>query len=254
MASERGWGLLVLFLILNETQLCTLDLEIIFGLVGLARDLTTLLFLALLLVFLLLFDMPDLERVEQLDSDQVTFESTIAVLGSANENVAIEHLGGDVGVAPVALVDAEHTDDDLAVGKKGGKSTLGQVVAKQGLALNSTGSIARAHATAELVAIEASHRVEAATERWGAVVTSDGSRFAELVEHSEVSLSLGEIDELRLLLLLLGTVHAPLGAVAATMAATSPPAPAPPKPSARSFIDPPMPKELRLTRPPPAMR
>ncbi len=82
-------------------------------------------------------------------------------------------------------------------------------------------------------------------------MAGDSSRFTELVKHGEMGLSLGKVDELR--------------RTGLRWCATAycfhergrcgvPPAPAPPKPSARSFMDPPMPKPLRLTRPPPAMR
>ncbi len=56
-------------------------------------------------------------------------------------------------------------------------------------------------------------------------MAGDSSRFAELVKHGEMSLSLGKVDELRVLC----AIGAPLCTASTSVAAAGPPAPAPPK-------------------------
>jgi hypothetical protein len=93
--------------------------------------------LALLLLFLLALLAPDLINVEKLNGDQIAFESTVAVLGTANEDISIKEaiLGSNVGVATVLLVDTENTRDELAISQKSGERSLGEVGGEEGLPL-----------------------------------------------------------------------------------------------------------------------
>lgn len=74
---------------------------------------SVLLLFALLLLLLLLCT-PNLIDIEKLDSDDITLECTITVLGATDVNVGIKNFGRDVCIRTVAFIDTEDTNDELA--------------------------------------------------------------------------------------------------------------------------------------------
>lgn len=91
-------------------------------------------------------------NVEQLDSNDIAFEGSVAVLGAAAKtilvrnvqgfvqrsrdvNVAVEMVRCDIGVASVALVDTQSANDDLVCSNERRNALSWQIRAKERLAL-----------------------------------------------------------------------------------------------------------------------
>lgn len=97
-------------LILEEHQALTLDLDVILLLVVLADSgalevVCRVLFFLPLLLLLLLLRSPNLIDVEELNSNNIAFQRTVAILGTTNINIGVQHLSRDIGVRAITFVD-----------------------------------------------------------------------------------------------------------------------------------------------------
>jgi hypothetical protein len=93
--------------------------------------------LAFLLLFFLALLAPDFVNIQKLDSDEITFESTVSVLATTNEDISIKQtiLSGNISITTVLLVDTEDTGHELPISQKSGEGGLRKIGGKKGLSL-----------------------------------------------------------------------------------------------------------------------
>jgi hypothetical protein len=93
--------------------------------------------LALLLLLLLALLAPNFINIQKLDGNQITLESTVSVLATADKDISIKEaiLSGDISIATVLLVDTEDAGDELAVSQKSRERSLRKIGCEKGLAL-----------------------------------------------------------------------------------------------------------------------
>ena len=71
-----------------------------------------------LFLFLLFLRRPNFIDIEQLNSNNITLESTITVLRTTNVDVSVQDFRGDVCIRTVAFIDTKDTDDELPGGQE----------------------------------------------------------------------------------------------------------------------------------------
>jgi hypothetical protein len=99
----------------------------------------SILFLFPLLLFLLLLGAPYFVDVQKFNSDDISLESAVAVLGATDVYIGVQNLGGNISIGPITLVDTQDANDQFSGREKRGKGGLGKVRCKERFALRLVG-------------------------------------------------------------------------------------------------------------------
>jgi hypothetical protein len=117
--------------IFEQHQTLSFDLNIVLLLVVLTAPVPNVVrsvfFLFALLFFLLLLGGPDFVDIQQFNGNDISFQRSVAIFGSADIDIGVKNLSRNISVRTVSLVDAQYTDDELPGSKERGEGGLRKV-------------------------------------------------------------------------------------------------------------------------------